>query len=136
MILVAGGSGRLGREVVPRLLARGEQVRVLTRNPTTARSGLPPQAELVAGDLRSPLGGACEGIDVVVAAATGFGPGGAGSRSVDENGTVNLVRSAEAAGVRRFVLVSMHGASADHPMELMRCKFAAEQALRGTRLDW
>jgi uncharacterized protein YbjT (DUF2867 family) len=34
------------------------------------------------------------------------------------------------------VLVSMHGASADHAMELMRMKHRAEEALRASRLDW
>jgi NADH dehydrogenase len=36
MILVAGGTGRLGRLVVQRLCAAGSQVRVLTRDPTRA----------------------------------------------------------------------------------------------------
>lgn len=136
MILVAGGSGRLGREVVAGLLARGQRVSVLSRNRTAARSNLPAEVELVAGDVTAPLDRACEGVDVVVSAVTGFGPGGAGTRRVDESGNANLIRTAEAAGVRRFVLVSMHGAAPDHPMELMRRKFAAEQVLRATALDW
>lgn len=137
MILVAGGSGRLGREVVASLLARSERVRVVTRNPAVARAQLPAEIELVAGDLTAPpLNGACEGVDVVVSAVTGFGPGGVGVRNVDEAGNAHLVQAAAAAGVKRFVLVSMHGASPDHPVELMRRKFAAEQGLQATRLDW
>jgi len=38
--------------------------------------------------------------------------------------------------VKRFVLVSMHGAAADHPMELARMKFRAEDAVRASPLDW
>ena len=37
MILVAGGSGRLGTRVVNRLVDRGLDVRVLTRDPRRAR---------------------------------------------------------------------------------------------------
>ena len=49
---------------------------------------------------------------------------------------MNLIRAAEASGVNRFVLLSMHGAAADHPMELLRTKYRAEAALRASRLDW
>jgi uncharacterized protein YbjT (DUF2867 family) len=55
---------------------------------------------------------------------------------VDYEGNLNLIRAAEAAGVRRFVLVSMHGAAADHPMELARMKYRAEEVLRSSLLDW
>jgi NADH dehydrogenase len=55
---------------------------------------------------------------------------------VDYEGNLNLIRAAEAAGVRRFVLVSIHDATADHTMELWRMKHRAEEALRVSRLDW
>src|SRR5438445_1456202 len=67
---------------------------------------------------------------------TGFGPGAPGPKAVDYEGNVNLIRAAEAAGVRRFVLVSIDGARADHPLELWRMKYRAEEALRASRLDW
>jgi NADH dehydrogenase len=94
--------------------------------------------ELVEGDVRSPgsLLPAIAGVESVVSVVTGFGPGGQGPRAVDYEGNLNLIRAAEAAGVRRFVLLSMRGASADHPMELARMKHRAEQALRASRLNW
>src|SRR5436853_7082588 len=79
---------------------------------------------------------ALQGVDAVVSAMTGFGPGGDGPRAVDHAANVTLIREAEAAGVRKFVLVSMCGAAADHPMELIRMKHRAEQALRTSNLDW
>jgi uncharacterized protein YbjT (DUF2867 family) len=82
------------------------------------------------------LGAALKGIDAVVSAMTGFGPGGQGPKAVDYAGNVNLIKAAETAGVRRFVLVSMYGAAANHPMELARMKYRAEEALRDSRLDW
>ncbi|GAA3309058.1 hypothetical protein GCM10020295_72670 [Streptomyces cinereospinus] len=42
MILVTGSTGNVGRNVVRELVARGERVRALTRNP--AGSGLPPRS--------------------------------------------------------------------------------------------
>jgi NADH dehydrogenase len=55
---------------------------------------------------------------------------------VDCEGNVNLIRAARAAHVGRFVLLSMHDARPDHPMELARMKHAAEEALRASPLDW
>lgn len=139
MILVAGGTGRLGGELIPRLAARGLDVRVLTRDPGRARHLAGDGVEVVAGDLRDPasLAAAAEGVTTVVAAAHGFvGTGGVSPRRVDHEGNVNLLRAAEGAGVEHFVLVSVVGAAPDHPMELMRMKHRAEQAVRAGRPAW
>lgn len=50
--LVTGATGKAGRHVVSALLAAGERVRALTRNP--AESALPPEVEVVKGDLTEP----------------------------------------------------------------------------------
>jgi uncharacterized protein YbjT (DUF2867 family) len=138
MILVAGGTGHLGVELVPLLTARGIPLRVVTRELDRARKRLGATPEFVRADARSPqtLEAAVKGIDAVVSAMTGFGPGAPGPRAVDYLGNLNLIRAAEAAGVRRFVLVSMYGAAAGHSMELARMKYRAEEALRASRLDW
>ena len=138
MILVAGGTGNLGLELVPYLSAHGKGVRVLTRDLDRARQRLGGTPELFIGDARSPqtLDAALDGVDAVVSAITGFGPGGAGPKAVDYEGNLNLIRAAEAAGIQRFVLLSMYGAAADHPMELARMKYRAEEALRASRLEW
>jgi uncharacterized protein YbjT (DUF2867 family) len=64
-ILVIGGTGTVGRQVVSRLTAMGAQVRALLRNPAAAQ--LPPQVEVVRGDLTLPetLDSCLEGIDTV-----------------------------------------------------------------------
>ncbi|MFE0511341.1 SDR family oxidoreductase [Streptomyces sp. NPDC058964] len=48
-VLVTGATGTVGRDLVDLLLAKGEQVRALTRDP--AKANLPDKAEVVAGDL-------------------------------------------------------------------------------------
>ncbi|MEO8898358.1 MAG: SDR family oxidoreductase [Candidatus Dormibacter sp.] len=138
MILVAGGTGHLGTALIPSLSARGGRVRVLTRDLERAGQRLGEGHEFARGDVRDPrsLAAAMDGVEAVVSAVTGFGPGGIGPRLVDFEGNVNLVRAAEAAGVRRFVLLSMHDARADHPLELARMKCRAEDAVRASRLDW
>ncbi|MEU0567327.1 NAD(P)H-binding protein [Nonomuraea sp. NPDC005983] len=63
MILVTGGTGNVGANIVHQLLDAGEKVRVLTRNP--ADRSIPDQAEVVPGDLARPeaLAEALSGVD-------------------------------------------------------------------------
>jgi uncharacterized protein YbjT (DUF2867 family) len=138
-VLVAGGTGRLGRLLVRSATADGERMRVLTRNPTAADELRALGIETVIGDLRDPAaaGRALDGCSAVVAAASGFGPMGSSSpKNVDRDGTIALIAAAREAGVEHVVLVSMHGAAPDAPLELLRMKFAAEQALVASGVRW
>ena len=138
MILVAGGTGRLGALVVAGLTGRGEQVRVLTRDPTRAASLEGPLVEVAVGDVRDPssLGPAVAGARTVVSAVHGFaGPGRVTPQSVDRDGNANLVAAARAASAD-VVLVSVFGAAARHRMELFRMKAAAENNLRASGVPW
>ena len=138
MILLAGGTGRLGTILAARLAGRGLPVRVLTRDPARA-AGLAGQgAEVVTGDVRdrASLVAAVRGARIVVSAVHGFaGPGGVSPATVDRQGNVNLIDAATDAGAE-FVLVSVVGAAADSPMELARMKYAAEQHLRAGPAGW
>ena len=64
-ILVTGATGTVGRQVISQLLGTDARVRALTRNPDAA--DLPPEVEVVCGDLTVPeaLGGCLDGVDVV-----------------------------------------------------------------------
>jgi uncharacterized protein YbjT (DUF2867 family) len=131
VILVAGGTGRLGTRLVGLLAARGDAVRVLTRDRRRAEA-LGPHVEVAVGDARdaASLAAAVAGADTVVSALHGFAdPGRSALRSVDRDGNANLVDAARAAGAE-LVMISVVGASPDSPMELFRMKFAAEEYLR------
>jgi uncharacterized protein YbjT (DUF2867 family) len=128
VILVAGGTGRLGTLIVRALVDRGFEVRVLTRDlervgPTSAG------VEVVIGDVRNrtSLDQAVAGADFVISAVHGFeGPRGISPATVDRDGNVNLIDAAKSVGAD-FVLLSTVGASMDSPMELFRMKYAAER---------
>ena len=64
-VLVIGGTGNIGRQVVSQLASTGAQVRAMTRKPDAA--GWPPQIEVMRGDLTVPdtLEGCLNGIDTV-----------------------------------------------------------------------
>jgi NADH dehydrogenase len=128
-IAIAGGSGRLGRLLVERLREKGESVRVLTRD--RSRLAHLRDDEIAIGDVRErgTLDAFVAGAKVVVSAVHGFvGVGGVTPASVDRDGNANLIDAAKSAGAD-VVLVAIDGASPDHPMELMRMKYAAEQRL-------
>ena len=136
MILVAGGTGTLGKRLVPRLVERGEPVRALVRR---ADASLPNGVERAVGDITDPeaLKRAVAGAGTVICAVSGFGGiRGADPRTVDGLGTRALIAAAAAAGGERFVLVSVFHARADHPNELQREKFRSEQALRASGMPW
>lgn len=139
MILVAGGTGTLGQSLVPLLAAHGEPIRVLTRGGTDGPGSMVPGVEVMVGDVRdaAAVRRAMDGVRIVVSAINGFGGAGAlGVRAIDRDGNANLIDAAEAAGVERFVLVSIQQVAADHPIELFRMKAAAEARLKATSLSW
>ena len=138
LVLVAGGTGRLGTMVVARLAARGIPVRVMTRDLDRADPVRGALVEVVRGDVRvaAQVHDAVRGCDVVVSAVHGFvGPGKVSPATVDRDGNANLVAAAEEVGAD-VVLVSVLGAAADSPLELARMKYAAEQRLRSGRAQW
>lgn len=140
MILVCGGTGTLGRHLAPLLLARGFEVRLLARHDTPAVAPIVGAgAQLVLGDVRDDavLGRALAGVDTVVSAIAGFGGRDAlGSRAVDRDGNIALIHAARRAEIGHFVMLSINQASATHPIELFRDKWAAEEALRASGLSW
>jgi uncharacterized protein YbjT (DUF2867 family) len=129
VILLAGGTGRLGRLLVDRLAKRELPVRILTRQPARAEPLAGELVTVIRGDVRDrqSLGPATAGVDVVVSAVHGFtDPEGDSLAAVDRDGNANLVEATKAVSAE-FVLVSTVGAAADSPMELFRMKHAAEQ---------
>jgi len=76
------------------------------------------------------------GVTTVVSAVQGLvGSGGVTPENIDRDGNRNLVEAA-ARRSADVILMSAIGASQDHPMELFRMKWAAEEHLRASRLRW
>lgn len=136
MILIAGGTGRLGTLLVKRLADRGYQVRILSRNPARAEQSVGGQVTVIRGDVRDrqSLQQAVAGVETVVSAVHGFNePARDSLAAVDRDGNANLLSAAQGAGAK-FVLLSTVGAAADSPLELFRMKYMAEQRAAGSEL--
>ncbi len=113
MIFVAGATGLLGMEIVRRLRARGESVRALVRESSDAGRVKELEtmgAEIWRGDLKDPasLQGGLNGADTVVSTVTIITHAKPGDSfdATDEQGNINLLNEAVAAGARRFVFTS------------------------------
>lgn len=107
--LVAGATGSTGSRIVAQLVQRGIPVKALVRDVATAQAKLPPEVELVPGEVgnKASLKTALEGCTVLIC-ATGARPSldPTGPYQVDYDGTKNLVDAAKAAGIEHFVMVS------------------------------
>lgn len=106
---VAGATGETGRRIVKELVRRQIPVRAMVRNLEKARQILPPEAELVVGDVLKPESlSAAIGDSTVVLSATGASPSfdPTGPYKVDLEGTKNLVDAAKTKGIQHFVMVS------------------------------
>lgn len=139
MILVVGGTGALGSRITDRLLARGEQVRLLTRVAPGQPHRLPLEADRVFGDLKDAesLRVACADVDTVITTANATARSAPDTvDSVDLTGNLSLIDMAEAAGAGRFLFVSALGAHPDHPMPLLRAKGVSEERLRASDMAW
>jgi NADH dehydrogenase len=137
MILLTGATGLVGTALLPRLLADGETVRCLVRDPRR----LGPQrvrVQIALGDLADPpsFRNAMRGVDTVVhlAASTRDQPRG----SIEELGGIaswRMVDAAQRAGAARFLFLSVLGASTHHRARLFRAKALAEQAVGDCELQ-
>lgn len=140
MILIVGGSGTLGHLLAVKLLAAGQPVQIMSRTPSNVGVLRAEGAEVVEGDLldRDSLQRACEGVVTVVAAAHSImGRGANASVHVDGAGHCRLIDAAKAAGVDRFVYVSVHEADpAYRRVPFFRIKHDVEQYLKASGLAY
>jgi NADH dehydrogenase len=142
-LVVAGGTGFLGRHIVRSLLEAGHDVTVLSRNPSRVSSNPMLQgANATRGDITeaASLYGTLEGADGVVGAVQFPGYPAEVPRSnltfdaYDRQGTENLVAEATRAGVERYVYMSGANSTPTATQNWYRAKGRAEETLRASDL--
>ena len=145
---VAGATGQTGRHIVAELVKRNIPVRALVRNLELAKQVLPPEVELVlgnvlnAGALENALTDAIADCDVLIC-ATGAKPSlnALESYLVDYIGTKNLINAAKTKNIQHFAIVSSLCVSKFlHPLNLfwlvLFWKKQAEQYLQASGLTY
>jgi uncharacterized protein YbjT (DUF2867 family) len=145
-IVIAGAHGKIARRLARLLVARGDRVRGLIRNPDHADDLRGDGSEPVLLDLEvaqpDQVADAVAGAGAVVFAA-GAGPGSGPERklTVDRDGAIKLLEGARAADVPRYVMISSVGAEAppnddDVFSVYLRAKAEADRALAASDRDW
>ncbi len=136
-VLVAGGSGFVGRSLCRVLVDRGHAVTALSRTP--AESRLPVGVEPIAADVTEPgLDDVVDGHDAVVnlvALPTHVQPRRR-HEAVHYDGTCHLVAASERTSVDRFVQLSALGVDEGIETAYFRAKRRAERVVREADLEW
>lgn len=141
-VLVAGGTGFLGREITKQAIAAGHDVTVLSRRQLPP-GAVAPGAKSLAGDVTQPgtLTPALDGFDAVIDAVQ-FPKSpienprkGYTFERIDLGGTKNLVDAAKTAGVARFIGLSGVGAGEHAEFHWLRYKWQEEQHILASGLD-
>ncbi|WP_158055518.1 complex I NDUFA9 subunit family protein [Halorussus halophilus] len=139
-ILVAGGTGFIGRHLSTVLDERGHDVTAMSRHPD--EGNLPSSVERVQGDVTDydSIEGAFEDQDVVVnfvSLSPLYKPtGGKSHMEVHLGGTQNVVEAAETHDVRKLVQISALGADPEGPTAYIRAKGQAERVVEDSDLAY
>jgi uncharacterized protein YbjT (DUF2867 family) len=136
-IFIAGGTGYMGQRLIPRLLARGHEVRALVRSGSEKK--LPGGCTPIVGDAldSSTYASQVSPADTFVQLVGAAHPSPAKAaefRRIDLPAGLGAVRAAKSAGIRHFVYVSVA-----HPAPMMHAYIAVraecEAAIESAELD-
>lgn len=139
-VCVFGGTGFVGSYLVDALLERGHHPVLLVRAGSRHKVDRPGECTLVEGDIGDPAP-VQRALDSTQAAIYNIGilreqpASGITYEALHFEGARRAMRIAREAGVKRFILMSANGVKADGT-GYQRTKYAAEQYLATTGLDW
>jgi uncharacterized protein YbjT (DUF2867 family) len=131
MILIIGATGHTGSEAARLLLAKGERVRAVTRDPEKARRlDELHGAEIVGGDSYRPetLDGVFDGVEkMYLVPATDLNWNAAQTA---------IIEAARDAGVQHIVKMSALGAGPDQPSMSLRFHYQGEQDIEASGMAY
>nr|YP_009496884.1 hypothetical protein ycf39 [Rhizosolenia fallax]AWT39597.1 hypothetical protein ycf39 [Rhizosolenia fallax] len=137
-LLIVGGTGTLGRQVVLQALTKGYQVRCLVRNLRKATFLKEWGAELVYGDLTSPetIPPCLRGITAVIDASTSRPYDLSTIKQVDWDGKIALVEACKMANIQRFIFCSALNLEQFSNIPLMEMKQGIEIKLKESKIPY
>lgn len=145
-VIVFGGHGRIALLLAPLLVARGDEVTSVIRNPDHVSEVEQTGATALVADVEqldtAAIAELVRGHDAVVWSAGAGGGASERTYAVDRDAAIRSMDAASAAGVKRYVTVSWLGSTADHGVPetdsffpYADAKWAADEYLRGTDLE-
>ena len=137
-LLIVGGTGTLGRQVVLQALTKGYKVRCLVRNFRKASFLKEWGAELVYGDLSKPetLPQCLKGITAIIDASTSRANELNSLRKVDWEGKLCLIEAAKIANIQKFIFFSAQNVEQFNNIPLMKVKNGIEIKLKESGIPY
>ena len=137
-LLIIGGTGTLGRQIVLQALTKGYQVRCLVRNFRKANFLKEWGAELVYGDLTKPetIPPCLKGITAIIDASTSRPDDFDSLKTVDWEGKLYLIEAAKAANIERLIFFSAQNVEQFTNIPLMKLKYRIEQKLKESQIPY
>ena len=137
-LLIVGGTGTLGRQIVLQALTKGYPVRCLVRNFRKANFLKEWGAELIYGDLSIPetIPPCLQGITAIIDASTSRPSDLDIVKTVDWDGKLALIEAAKAAKIKRFVFCSTQNLDQFSNIPLMKMKQGIEIKLKQSQIPY
>ena len=137
-LLIIGGTGTLGRQIVLQALTKGYQVRCLVRNFRKASFLKDWGAELVYGDLSRPetVPPCLKGITAIIDASTSRADELDSLKRVDWEGKLCLIEAAKVAKIERFIFFSTQNIEQFETIPLMKIKNGIEIKLKKSTIPY
>jgi len=137
-LLIIGGTGTLGRQVVLQALTKGYQVRCLVRNFRKASFLKEWGAELVYGDLTKPetIPPCFKGITAVIDASTSRANELESLKKVDWEGKLCLIEASKVANIQKFIFFSAQNVEQFKTIPLMKVKNGIEIKLKESGIPY
>jgi len=137
-LLIVGGTGTLGRQIVLQALTKGYKVRCLVRNLRKANFLKEWGAELVFGDLNLPetIPPCLYGVTAIIDASTSRSYELGALKKVDWEGKLALIEAAETAKIEQFVFCSTLNVEYFSDIPLMKMKQGVEINLKKSKINY
>ncbi len=137
-LLIIGGTGTLGRQIVLQALTKGYPVRCMVRNFRKANFLKEWGVELVYGDLTRPetIPPCFKGITAVIDVSTSRASELDSLKQVDWEGKLCLLESAKAAKIQRFIFFSTQNVEQFENIPLMKLKYGIETKLKESGIPY